>query len=130
VIIAIQCKAGKIGNTLARPTLTIIGHYFLKQWEPHKEESIGIRKKNQSRKEKMIVDVNAILLVEKKKKKSKSTITTNKEITKVFPSQEGNPGKVVEASSIQSDMEGRVSRYQVRKWPNPWYPLWKKYRHN
>jgi hypothetical protein len=56
----------------------------LKHWEPHKEESIRIRKKNQSMKEKMIVDVNAILLVEKKKKKSKSTITTNKEITKLF----------------------------------------------
>ncbi len=57
------------------------------------------------------MDVNAILLVEIKKKKSKSTITTNKEITKVFPSQEGNPSEVVEASSIQSDMEGRVLTY-------------------
>jgi hypothetical protein len=61
-IIAIQRKVGKIGNTLAGPTLTIIDHYFLKHWEPHKEESMGIRKKNQSKKEKTIVDVNAILL--------------------------------------------------------------------
>ncbi len=29
-IIAIQCKARKIGNTLAGPALTIIGHHFLK----------------------------------------------------------------------------------------------------
>jgi hypothetical protein len=31
-IIVIQRRVGKIGNTLAIPTLTIIGHYFLKQW--------------------------------------------------------------------------------------------------
>lgn len=30
-IIAIQRKVGKIGNTLTRPALTIMGHYFLKQ---------------------------------------------------------------------------------------------------
>lgn len=29
-IIAIQCKARKIRNTLAGPTLTIIGHHYLK----------------------------------------------------------------------------------------------------
>jgi hypothetical protein len=32
-IIAIQRKVGKIGNTLTGPSLTIIGHHFLKQWE-------------------------------------------------------------------------------------------------
>jgi hypothetical protein len=67
-IIIIQHRAGKIGNTLARPALTIIGHHFLKQRELEKEESIGIRKKTQNKKEKMIVDVNAILLVKNKNK--------------------------------------------------------------
>jgi len=32
-IIAIQRRVGKIGNTLIGPSLTIIGHHFLKQWE-------------------------------------------------------------------------------------------------
>jgi hypothetical protein len=45
-IITIQCKARKISNTLVGPTLTIFGHYFLKQWELEKEESIGIGKKD------------------------------------------------------------------------------------
>jgi hypothetical protein len=43
----------------------------------------------------MIVDVNAIMLVEKKKKKNKPTITTSKEIIEVSPIQEGNLGEVV-----------------------------------
>jgi len=45
----------------------------------------------------MIVDVNAILLVEKKKKKKKNklVIITSKEITEVFIAQEGNLGEVV-----------------------------------
>jgi len=84
-IIAIQCKTRKFGNTLAEPTLTIIGHYLLKQWELEKEESIGTTNKTQNRKEKMIVDLNAILLVKKKKKKNKLAITTSKEITYVSP---------------------------------------------
>lgn len=74
------CRTGKIGNTLPILALTIIGHHFLKQWELEKEEFNGTKKKTQN-KEKMIVDVNAILIVEKKKKKkSKPTITTSKEI--------------------------------------------------
>jgi hypothetical protein len=83
-IIAIKCKTRKIGNTLAEPTLTSIGHYLLKQWKLEKEESIGTKKKTQNRKEKMIVDLNAILLVEKNKK-GKLAITTSKEIINVFP---------------------------------------------
>jgi hypothetical protein len=75
-IITIQCKPWKIGNTLVEPTLTIIGHYFLKQSESKKEESIGTKKKTQNRKEKMIVYLNAILLV--KKKQSKLAITTRR----------------------------------------------------
>jgi hypothetical protein len=50
-----------------------------------KEESIGTKKETQNRKEKMIIDLNAILLVEKKNKKSKLAITTSKEITDVSP---------------------------------------------
>jgi hypothetical protein len=55
---------------LAGPALTIIGHYFLKHWEPKKEKFLGTRKKTQSKLKKMILDVNAILLVEKKKRKT------------------------------------------------------------
>jgi len=50
--------------------LTIIGHHFLKQWEPKKKKFIGTRKKTQNKKEMMIVDVNAILLVEKKEEET------------------------------------------------------------
>jgi hypothetical protein len=87
-IIVIQRKIRKNGNTLVEPTLTIIGHHYLKQWEPKKEEYIGTEKKTQNKKEKMIVDVNAILLVENKKK-NKLVVTIDNEITKVFPIQEG-----------------------------------------
>jgi hypothetical protein len=53
----------------------------------------------------MIVDVDAILLVEKKKKKSKLAITTSKELTKIIsPTQEGNPTEVAKTSSILSDI--------------------------
>ncbi len=69
------------------------------------KESIGTRKKSQN-KEKMIVDVNAILLVETKKK-NKLAVTTSKEITKVSPIQQGNPGEVAEASSILSEIGGK-----------------------
>jgi hypothetical protein len=84
-IIAIECKARKIGNTLVGPTLTIIGHYFLKQWEPKKEKSIQTRKKTQSKKEKMIIDVDVIMLVKKKNNNNKLAITTSKEIIEVSP---------------------------------------------
>jgi hypothetical protein len=101
-IIAIWHRAKKIRNTLTILALTIIGHYFLKQWEPKKEKFLGTRKKNQN-KEKMIMDVNAILPIETKKK-SKPIITTSKEITKVFPIQQRNPSEVVEALSILSEI--------------------------
>jgi hypothetical protein len=77
-IIAIQCKTRKFGNTIAEPTLTIIGHYLLKQWELEKEESIGTTNKTQNKKEKMIVDLNVILLVKKKKNNNKLAITTRR----------------------------------------------------
>jgi hypothetical protein len=70
----------------------------LKQCELEKEESIGTRKKPQNKKEKMIVDVNAILLIEKKKhNNNKPIVTTNKEIIEVSLIQEGNLGEVVKA---------------------------------
>jgi hypothetical protein len=58
----------------------------------------------------MIINVNAIMLVDKKKKKKKkgkSTITISKEIIEVSLAQEGNPGEVVEASSILSEIGGK-----------------------
>jgi hypothetical protein len=64
------------------------------------------RKKNENKKEKMIMDVNVILLVEKKKK-SKLVVTTSKEITKVSLIQEGNPDEVAKASSILSEIRGK-----------------------
>jgi len=71
--------------------------------------------------EKMIVDVNAILLVKKKKKqkKGKSAITTSKEITKPSPTQEGNFDEVVKTLNILSEIGEKVLRYLVRKWQNP-----------
>lgn len=69
-------------NTLGRLALTIIGDHFLKQWEPKKKESIGTNKETQNKKEKMIVDVIATLLIEKNNN-NKLAITTNKEIIKV-----------------------------------------------
>jgi hypothetical protein len=54
----------------------------------------------------MIVDVNVIMLLEKKKK-SKAVVTKSKEITKESLAQEGNPGEVVEASNILSEIGGK-----------------------
>jgi hypothetical protein len=58
---------------------------------------------NPKQKEKMIVDVIAIVLI-KKNNNNKLAITTNKEITKVYLAQQGNPREVVEASSILSEI--------------------------
>ncbi len=57
----------------------------------------------------MIVDVNAILLVEKKKKKKKKklAITTSKEIIEVSLAQEGNLGEITKALSILSEIGGK-----------------------
>jgi len=77
----------------------------LKQWELEKEKSIRTRKKSQN-KEKMIMDVNAILLVETKNK-SKLAITTSKEITKVSPIQQGNLSEVAKALNIVSEIAGK-----------------------
>lgn len=68
--------------------MTIIGHHFLKQWEQEKEKFIGTRKKTQN-KEKMVVDVNAILLVEKKNNNNKPDVTTSKEIQKYLQLERG-----------------------------------------
>jgi hypothetical protein len=86
-IIAIQSGARKMRNKLAGVALTIIGHHFLRQWEPKKKESIETKKETQNKKEKMIVDVIVTLLIMKKKNNNKLAITTNKEITKVTRSQ-------------------------------------------
>ncbi len=121
-IIVIQHKARKNGNTLARPALTNLGHHYLKQWELEKEDSIGTKKKTQNKKEKMIVDANAIMLVEKKKK-NKLVITTCNEITKVFPIQEGNPGEVAKASSILSEIRGKHVEIPSEVMAKPLMPI-------
>jgi hypothetical protein len=72
----------------------------------------------------MIVDVNAILLVEKKKKKSKLVVTTSKELTKIIsPTQEGNPSEVAETSSILSDIARKNVEIPSEKMAKPLVPI-------
>jgi hypothetical protein len=71
----------------------------------------------------MIMDVNAILLVEKKEKKSKLIVTTSKDIIKVFLIQEGNPGEVDEASSILSEIRGKSVEIPNEKMAKPLVPI-------
>ncbi len=60
----------------------------------------------------MIIDVNAILLVEKNNNNNKSTVTTSKEIIEESPAQEGNLGEVAKTSSILSEIGGKgVKRF-------------------
>ncbi len=110
-------------NKLARLALTIIGHHFLKQWEPKKEESIGTKKETENKKEKMIVDVIVTLLIEKKKNNNKLAITTNKDITKVSLAQERNLSEVVEASSILSEIGGKNAKIPNEVMEKPLIPI-------
>jgi hypothetical protein len=90
--------------------------------ELEKEEFIGIKKKTQNKKKKMIVDVNAIQLI-KKKKKSKSIVTTSKEIIKVSPIQEGNLGEVIEALNIISEIGGKHVEIPSEVMAKPLVPI-------
>ncbi len=76
-------------------------------------------------KEKMIIDVNVILVVEKKKKKqqSKPTVTINKEITEVFIVQKGNPCEVVEGSSIMNEVGGMNVEIHGEEMTKPLLPI-------
>jgi hypothetical protein len=80
-------------------------------------------KKTQNKKEKMIIDVNAILLIEKNKKKSKHVVTISKEITKISPTQEGSPSEVVEASSIPSEIRGKNVEIPNKVMAKPLIPI-------
>jgi aspartokinase len=72
----------------------------------------------------MIVDANAILLVEKKKKKkSKPVVTINKEIIKISLVQEGNPSEVVKASSILSEIRRKHVEIPSEVMAKPLVPL-------
>jgi hypothetical protein len=63
----------------------------------------------------MIVDVNAILPVEKTKKKSKSATSNHKEIIEVSPTKEGHLGEVAKASSILSEIGGNSVEIPMKK---------------
>jgi hypothetical protein len=76
--------------------------------------------------EKMIVDVNAILLIEKKNNNNKLVVTTSKEITEVSLAQEGNPGEVVKASSILNEIGRKNVQKPGEKMAKPLVPLWKE----
>ncbi len=71
------------------------GYYY--QELSIKEEEIITREKNrlQKRKEKIIVDVNAIMMDNKKKKKGASSTNPSKVITKLSLLQEGDVGKAI-----------------------------------
>jgi len=71
----------------------------------------------------MIVDVNVILIVEKKKNNNKLAITTSKEITKVSLAQEGNPNEVVEASNILSEIGGKNVEIPSEVMAKPLIPI-------
>ncbi len=58
------------------------------------------KKKIQKRKEKTIMDVNAIMLKNKKKKKGTSSTTLSKMIIEISLPQEGDANKLVVVSSV------------------------------
>ncbi len=64
------------------------------------------------------MDVNAILLVEKKKK-NKSVVTTSKEVTEVSQAQEGNPGEINEALSILNEIGEKSIEIPNKKMAKP-----------
>jgi hypothetical protein len=64
-------------DTLVKLTSTIIGCFYYEQFTKEQGSPIG-KKKLQKRKEKIIVDVNAIMLENKKKKRGASSVTPNK----------------------------------------------------
>jgi len=80
-LVVVQCKARKLISTLVGPTLTIIGYYYRELFVREQESAIGEKKKIQKRKEKIIVDGNAIRLENRKKKKGTSLATPSKVIT-------------------------------------------------
>jgi len=99
-LVVVQCKAKKLTSTLVGPTLTIIGYYYRKLFFREQESAIGEKKKLQKRKEKIIVDVNAIMLENRKKKKGTSLATPSKVIIKVSLRQEGDDDKLIVASNV------------------------------
>jgi len=75
--------------------LTIIGYYYRELFVREQESAIGEKKKLQKWKEKIIVDVNAIMLENRKKKKGTSLATPSKVITNVSLRQEGDDDKPI-----------------------------------
>ncbi|CAM6013328.1 unnamed protein product [Sphagnum balticum] len=70
----------------------------------------------------MIVNVDAILLKEKKKK-NKLTITTSKEITKESLTRKGNLDEIAEASSILNEIGGKGVERSREKITKPLVPI-------
>jgi hypothetical protein len=68
-LVAFQHKVGKSTNTLVVPTLTIIVYYYQELFAKEQNSAIREKKNLQKQKEKIIVDVNAIMLENRKEKK-------------------------------------------------------------
>jgi hypothetical protein len=93
-LVAIQCKVGKSTNTLVGPAFTIIIYHYQELFAKEQENVAREKKKLQKQKE-IIVDVNAIMMENKKKKKGASSRNPSKVITKVSLPQEGDVSKFV-----------------------------------
>jgi hypothetical protein len=65
-LVGLQRKAGKLTNTLVRPALTIIGYYYQELFAKE-QENVAKEKKKLQKQEKIIVDVNAIMLEKKER---------------------------------------------------------------
>jgi hypothetical protein len=68
-LVAVQHKVRKSTNTLVVPTLTIIVYYYQELFAKEQKCVIREKKNLQKQKEKIIVDVTAIMLENRKEKK-------------------------------------------------------------
>jgi len=106
-LVEVQCKVGKSTSTLVGPTFTIIGYYYQELSAKEQENVVREKKKFQKWKDKIIMDVNAIMMENKKKKKGASSTTPSKVSTKVSLPQEGDVGKPI------ADVDKHVATFNV-----------------
>lgn len=69
-ILIVQRKAGRLGNTLIAPTLTIIGTYYLDHFVKNLKRLMTIRRRFQSSDSKAVVDVHDIMPKPRQKRSS------------------------------------------------------------
>jgi hypothetical protein len=89
-------------STLIGLTLTIITYFYQEQFAEERRSRAG-KKKFQKWKEKIIVDVNAIMLENMKKMIGASSTTPNKVITEVSLPQEGDTGETISETTTDID---------------------------